>query len=101
MPATSQESVTPMTFRAKPVDKRAHRPAWEGNDRRNLYLNLGFGLIVLIAVGILVVAAGVTYYNDHLAPVGSVDGQSVSKDEYRDRLTIETWRLEETERRIR
>src|SRR5215213_5899943 len=90
-----------MTFRAKPVVKRAHRPAWEGNDRRNLYLNLGFGLIVLIAVGILIVAAGVTYYNDHLAPVGSIDGQNVSKDEYKDRLTVETWRLEETERRIR
>ncbi len=74
-----------MTFRAKPVVKRAHRSSWEGQDRRNLFLNIGFGLIVILAVGILVVAAGVTYYNDHLAPVGSINGQSVSKDEYRDR----------------
>ena len=36
----------PMTFRAKPVVKRAHRPAWEAQDRRNFYLNVGFGLIV-------------------------------------------------------
>ena len=60
-----------MTFRAKPVVKRAHRPSWETQDRRNLYLNLGFGLIVVIAVVILAIAAGLTYYNDHLASVGS------------------------------
>ena len=46
-----------MTFRAKPVVKRAHRPAWETQDRRNFYLNLGFGLIVVLAVLILAIAA--------------------------------------------
>ena len=38
-----------MTFRAKPVVKRDHRPAWESQDRRNFYLNLGFGLVVVLA----------------------------------------------------
>src|SRR4051812_3764614 len=90
-----------MTFRAKPVVKRDHRPTWEGQDRRNLYLNLGFGLIVVIAVGILVVAAGYTYYTNHLAPVGSIDGQTVTKDEYNDRLAIQNWRLNEEDSRIR
>lgn len=90
-----------MTFRAKPVVKRDRRPAWETQDRRNFYLNLGFGLIVVLAVLILLIAAGLTYYNDHLAAVGSVDGQSITKDEYRDRLQVETWRLDETDRRIR
>lgn len=89
-----------MTFRAKPVVKRAHRPAWEAQDRRNFYLNLGFGLIVLLAVVILAVAAGLSYYNDHLASVGSVDGESISKDELRDRMTVEGWRLKESESRI-
>src|SRR6476646_9919797 len=90
-----------MTFRAKPVVKRAHRPAWEGQDRRNLYLNLGFGLIVVLAVVILAIAAGLSWYNDHLAPIGSVDGQNITKDEFRDRLAIETWRLDEAKGRIR
>ena len=54
-------------------------------DRRNLYLNLGFGLAVVAAVVILGVAVGWRYYNDHLASVGSVDGQSITKDELRDR----------------
>jgi parvulin-like peptidyl-prolyl isomerase len=90
-----------MTFRAKPVVKRAHRPAWEGQDRRNFYLNLGFGLVVLLAVGILVIAAGVSWYNEHLAPVGSVDGDNITKDDFNDRLAIETWRLDQAEQRIR
>ncbi|MFL5723234.1 MAG: hypothetical protein ACJ78H_07585, partial [Chloroflexota bacterium] len=89
-----------MTFRAKPVVKRDHRPAWETQDRRNFYLNLGFGLIVVLALLILGIAAGLSYYNDHLAPVGSVDGQSISKDQLPERLKVDTWRLDEADRRI-
>ena len=90
-----------MTFRAKPVVKRDHKPAWETQDRRNFYLNLGFGLIVFLAVLILAIAAGLSYYNSHLASVGSVDGESISKDEFADRYKIETWRLDEAEARAR
>jgi parvulin-like peptidyl-prolyl isomerase len=90
-----------MTFRAKPVVKRDHKPAWETQDRRNFYLNLGFGLIVFLAVLILAIAAGLSWYNSHLAPVGSVDGESISKDEFADRYKIENWRLEEAEARTR
>lgn len=90
-----------MTFRAKPVVKRDHKPAWETQDRRNFYLNLGFGLIVFLAVLILAIAAGLSYYNSHLASVGSVDGESISKDEFADRYKVETWRLDEAEARTR
>ncbi len=90
-----------MTFRAKPVVKRDHKPAWETQDRRNFYLNLGFGLIVFLAVLILAIAAGLSYYNSHLASVGSVDGESISKDEFADRYKIETWRLDEAVARTR
>jgi parvulin-like peptidyl-prolyl isomerase len=89
-----------MTFRAKPVVKRTNRPSWETHDRRNFYLNLGFGLIVVLAVLILAIATGLTYYNDHLASVGSVDGQSITKDEFNDRLQIDAWRLDESDRQI-
>jgi parvulin-like peptidyl-prolyl isomerase len=89
-----------MTFRAKPVVKRAHKPSWESRDRRNFYLNLGFGLAVLAAVIILGAAVALSYYNDHLASVGSVDGQSITKDDLRDRAGIESWRLEVSQRRI-
>ncbi|MDO8485183.1 MAG: peptidylprolyl isomerase [Candidatus Limnocylindrales bacterium] len=90
-----------MTFKAKPVVKRAQRPAWEGQDRRNFYQNVGFGIVVIAAVLILVIAAAITWYDEHLSSVGSVDGQSISKDEFRDRFQIESWRVDEGERRIR
>jgi parvulin-like peptidyl-prolyl isomerase len=89
-----------MTFRAKPVVKRDHRPAWETQDRRNFYLNLGFGIIVVVALAILGIAAGLNYYNDHLASVGSVDGDSISKDALRERLQVDSWRLDEADRRV-
>jgi parvulin-like peptidyl-prolyl isomerase len=90
-----------MTFRAKPVVKRAHRSPWEAQDRRSLYLNLGFGLIVVLAVLILAIAAGLTYYNDHLASVGSVDGQAITKDDLSQRAQIDSWRLDQSESRIK
>lgn len=90
-----------MTFRAKPVVKRVQRPSWDSRDRRNFYLNLGFGLVVVAAVLILAIAVAVNYYNEHLAPVGSVAGRSITKDELRDRGIIEQWRLDEATRRIR
>ena len=90
-----------MTFRAKPVVKRDHRPAWEGKDRRNFFLNIGFGLLVAIAILILAVAAGAAWYGDHLAPVGSVNGRNITKDEFRERLTLEAWRLDQADGRIR
>ena len=90
-----------MTFKAKPVVKRAQRSSWEGQDRRNFYLNIGFAIVVVAAVLILVIAAAITWYDDHLSSVGSVDGQSITKDELRDRFEIESWRVDEAERRIR
>ena len=90
-----------MTFNAKPAVKRVQRPSWEGQDRRNFYLNIGFGLVVAAAVVILVVAAALTWYDEHLASVGSVNGQTITKDEFRDRFEIESWRLDESERRVR
>jgi parvulin-like peptidyl-prolyl isomerase len=90
-----------MTFRAKPVVKRERRPGWEAQDRRNFYLNLGFGLIVLLALIILGSYVGLSYYNAHYAAVGSVDGQSITKDEFRDRYAVESWRLDEAEARVR
>jgi parvulin-like peptidyl-prolyl isomerase len=88
-----------MTFRAKPVVKRS-RNQWESQDRRNFLTNIAFGLVVVAALLILVVAVALAWYNDHLAAVGRVDGQAITKDELRDRVEIEDWRLLEQLRRV-
>jgi hypothetical protein len=90
-----------MTFRAKPVVKRSSKSSWESRDRRNTLLNIGFVGVIVAAVLLLLVAIGVSYYNDNLASVGSVDGQHISKAELRERVIIETWRLDEAARRLR
>ena len=89
-----------MTFRAKPVVKRPHRPSWESRDRKNLYTNLGFGLVVVVAVLILAIAAGKTWYDQHLAPVASVNGEAITRDEFSNRFDIEAFRLEQASNRI-
>jgi parvulin-like peptidyl-prolyl isomerase len=89
-----------MTFRAKPVVKRTHRTGWDVRDRRNLYLNVAFGLVVLVAIAILAVYAGATWYDQHLASVASVNGQPISKDELNNRIRIEAWRLDAATRRL-
>jgi len=86
-----------MTFRAKPAVKRAHRPSWEGRDRRNLYVNLAFVAVIAFALLILVAAAGASYYGDHFAQVARVNGTEISKDALRDRVKVDTFRLDHFE----
>jgi parvulin-like peptidyl-prolyl isomerase len=88
-----------MTFRAKPVVKRS-RTHWDAPDRRNLYLNLAFGLVVVVAVVILAAAAGFTWYDQHLAPIASVNGQQITKDDLAARVKIESFRLDAAVRRL-
>ena len=88
-----------MTFRAKPVVKRS-RTRWDAPDRRNLYLNLAFGLVVLVAIAILAVAAAVTWYDQHLSPIATINGQQLTKDDLTGRVTIENFRLDAAVRRL-
>ena len=88
-----------MTFRAKPVVKRSRNP-WDSQDRRTFLTSVAFALVIVAAVLILVIAVGYTWYDSHLAPVGSIAGQTITKDQFSDRLKIEAWRLQEQERRI-
>src|SRR5437899_11184702 len=90
-----------MTFRAKPVVKRTHRPQWESEGRQHLYTNIAFGLVVVAAVLILAAAAGASYYGDHLAAAAKVDGVTISKDQLRDLIAVESWQLDRDEQRIR
>ena len=83
-----------MTFRAKPVANRPHRPSRDGESRRNFYLNIGFGLAVAAAILILVGVITITWYSQHLAPAASVDGQTITRDDFTERASIELWRLQ-------
>lgn len=89
-----------MTFRAKPVANKPRRQSRDTYSRRNTYLNIGFGLAVVIAVVILVGVAGFSYYGEHLAAAATVGGQTITKDDFTDAAKIEIWRLQQQQARI-
>lgn len=89
-----------MTFRAKPVANRPQRHSRDSQSRRNLYLNVGFGLAVVSAIVILVGVAAVSYYRDHLAAAATVGGQTITRDDFTEQAQIEVWRLQQQQARI-
>jgi parvulin-like peptidyl-prolyl isomerase len=86
-----------MTFRVRPVDRG--RTSRDSN-RRNLYMNIGFGIAVVVAILILVIVGSTSWYGQHLASAATVDGQSITKDQLAERATVEGWRLEQLANRI-
>lgn len=90
-----------MTLHNKPVVKRSHRPSWESHHRHSLYLNIGFGLAALIGVLALIGAGAATYAGDHFAEVASVNGTKITKDQVRDRVKIDAFRIQQAESLVR
>jgi parvulin-like peptidyl-prolyl isomerase len=89
-----------MTFRAKPVVNRPQRQSRDSRSRRNTYLNVGFGLAVFLAVLILVGVFVVSYYREHLAAAATVGGQTITRDDFAERGSIEFWRIEQAIARV-
>jgi parvulin-like peptidyl-prolyl isomerase len=82
-----------MTFRP-PATKQQRRRSRQGSARRSLYLNIAFGAVTVASVAVL---AGVLlgyYYTDHWAPVSSVNGVAISKDDVRNRATVNAARYQ-------
>ena len=83
-----------MTFRARPTTRTGRRSGYESDHRRNLYFTLGFGAVVVLAVLLLVGAGVASWYDEHLAPVAKVNGETITKDALRERVALETFRLD-------
>jgi parvulin-like peptidyl-prolyl isomerase len=90
-----------MTFRARPTTRTGRRSGYESDHRRNLYFNIGFGAVIALAVLLLVGAGVATWYDEHLAPVATVNGAAITKDDLRARVALEVFRLDTLESRTR
>lgn len=66
-----------------------------------MLLNVGFGLTVIVALLLLALAFGVKWYDDHLAAAASVNGKSITKDDFSRQLDVNAFRTEYMQRRIR
>jgi parvulin-like peptidyl-prolyl isomerase len=89
-----------MTLRARPVARRRGRAGWDSGDRRNTLINLGFFLAIGLSAVILIGYAGWSWYDDHFGAAATVDGKVITKDDLRNRLRVESFRLDYVERRI-
>jgi parvulin-like peptidyl-prolyl isomerase len=89
-----------MTLRARPVARRRGRAGWDSGDRRNSLINAGFFLAIGISVLILFGYAAWSWYDDHFGAAATVNGQVITKDDLRNRLTIENFRLDYVSSRI-
>src|SRR4051812_50075260 len=87
------------SFRGRPSGNRAR--TWDDRDRRSMLLNIGFGLTIVAALLLLVIAFAATWYGANLAPAGSVNGQTITQDEYNKQVATNKFRIDYAQRRIR
>jgi parvulin-like peptidyl-prolyl isomerase len=88
-----------MSFRARTTSRRGDRS--RGAGRRTLATNVAFALIIVASLLILAGAAAASYYGDHLAVVSTVNGSAITKDDLRDRYSIDIWRINSLESQVR
>ncbi|MBA2381659.1 MAG: peptidylprolyl isomerase [Chloroflexi bacterium] len=87
-----------MTIRVRPVDRgRTSRDP----SRRTFYVNVAFAITVVVAVLILVVVGATTWYGAHLAAAATIDGQTITKDQFVDRARVEQFRLQQIGARVK
>jgi parvulin-like peptidyl-prolyl isomerase len=89
-----------MTLRARPVARRRGRAGWDPGDRRNSLINIGFFLAIGFSILLLVGYAAFSWYNEHFGAAATVNGQTITNDQLRNRLRIENFRLGYFESRI-
>ena len=87
-----------MTSRARPSQRPRN---WDSRERRSLLLNLGFGITVVAALLLLVIAWGASWYGDHLASAASVNGASITRDEWNRQMAVNAFRADYQQRRLR
>jgi parvulin-like peptidyl-prolyl isomerase len=81
----------------RPVDRgRSSRDP----NRRTVYTNLAFAIVIVLAVLILVGVGVTTWYGTHLAAAATVNGQTITKDQFFERGRVEQFRLQQQAARV-
>jgi parvulin-like peptidyl-prolyl isomerase len=77
-----------MSFRSRPVLDRKHRPRWQEELRTQQLTIVAFAVAIGLAVGIFGAAAWYGYWDTHLRPIASVDGQTFLRSDLTTREQI-------------
>ncbi len=89
-----------MTYRARPVAKRRRSAGWDSDERRTALINGGFILAIVVAILILVGYGGWSWYSDHYGTAATVNGVTLTRDQLRTQIAIDTFRTKYAESRI-
>lgn len=90
-----------MSSRTQPAAKRPSRHSRDARDRKSLYINVAFILVILIGIIALLGAAVSTYAGQHFTEVATVNGQTINQDTFRDASAVDSFRLSSAEAQIR
>jgi parvulin-like peptidyl-prolyl isomerase len=90
-----------LTFRAKPITTRKRRFRWDDEERMQLWVTLGFILIIVLALAILAGAVAAGYYDEHFRVVARVEGVEINRDQWSRQQAIEGFRIQQAEGRVR
>lgn len=77
-----------MSFRTRPVLDRKHRPRWQDELRTQQLTIVGFAVAIGVAIGIFGAAAWYGYWDAHLRPIASVEGESFLRSDLTTREQI-------------
>jgi parvulin-like peptidyl-prolyl isomerase len=88
-----------MTLRSRQGSNRSR--SLSDSDRRNLYMNIGFGAIVAAALLLLAIAGGLSYWDGHLSAAVKVNNQEFSKDALVKQAKINAFLLDVQKKRTR
>ena len=78
-----------MTFHTRAAPKPTRRRTRRDDTRRAIYITLSFTLAIAAALSLLGGVFAASWYSDHLAPIGAVSGEVISKDDVRARASVD------------
>ena len=76
-------------------------PLQDPEERFTRNVTIAFVAIIVLAAAVVVVGLAYGFYDQNLKPVANVDGTSVGRGEYNDRVELETLRLARAETGVR
>ncbi len=79
-----------MTVRTRYTPKTTRRRTRRDDSRRAVLLTVMFVAGIAVALSLVAGLFVANYYQDHVAPVASVNGEAISKDAVRDRVAVNT-----------
>ncbi len=83
-----------MTFRTpRAAPNRKRRSSMDDEQRQQVLVTFGFIGLIVVAVAILAGGLGAIYYSDHLVAVATVNGVSISKDQWAQREAVDQYRI--------